>query len=139
MNSKTALRRRRILEMVRKNPISDQRTLVELLKKENFQVTQSSVSRDITALGLYKAGGRYIPAWEVVPSWSEVLPLILDMQPAGPNLLVLKTPPGGAQRVAVALDHTDIQGLVGTVAGDDTVFIACKDKKSQDLIKEKLG
>ena len=136
MNSKTALRRRRILEMVRKNPISDQ---VELLKKENFQVTQSSVSRDITALGLYKAGGRYIPAWEVVPSWSEVLPLILDMQPAGPNLLVLKTPPGGAQRVAVALDHTDIQGLVGTVAGDDTVFIACKDKKSQDLIKEKLG
>ncbi len=139
MSSKTALRRRRILDLVRTNPVADQRTLVKLLKKENFQVTQSSVSRDITALGLYKAGGRYIPAWEVVPSWSEVLPLILAMQPAGPNLLVLKTPPGGAQRVAVALDHTDIQGLVGTVAGDDTVFIACKDKKSQDLIKETLG
>jgi len=139
LSSKTALRRRRILELVRISPVTDQRTLVRLLKKEKYQVTQSSVSRDITALGLHKAGGRYIPAWEAVPSWSEVLPLILDMQAAGPNLLVLKTPPGGAQRVAVALDHTDIQGLVGTVAGDDTVFIASKDKKSQDLIKETIG
>ena len=127
------------MELARSDAISGQEALVDLLKKDGFEVTQSSVSRDIKALGLRKAGGRYIPSWESVPSWADVFPLVLDLQTAGPNLLVLKTPPGGAQRVAVALDHLDIPGIVGTVAGDDTVFIACKDVKSLDRIKKRMA
>lgn len=139
MNSKTALRRQRIMELVRSTPIPDQETLVRLLTRDSYQVTQSSVSRDISALGLHKAGGRYIPALEIVPSWSEVLPLVLTIQAAGGNLLVVKTPPGGAQRVAVAIDHAHLLGLVGTVAGDDTIFIACENKKAQDRIRNRLA
>jgi len=139
MSSKTALRRRRILSLVRDISIPDQDSLVNLLEKEGFHVTQSSVSRDITALGLVKAGGRYLPSWEVVPSWSEILSLVLDIQSAGSNLLVVKTPPGGAQRVAVALDRSDIRGLIGTVAGDDNVFVACSGKKVQAQIKKRLA
>jgi len=127
------------MELVRSESIADQEALVDLLAEDGFAVTQSSVSRDIKALGLRKAGGRYVPSWEVVPSWADVFPLVLDLQAAGPNLLVLKTPPGGAQRVAVALDHLDIPGIVGTVAGDDTVFIACKDVKSRDRIRNRMA
>ena len=127
------------MELVRNESISDQEALVDLLKKDGYEVTQSSVSRDIKALGLRKTGGRYISSWEAGPSWTDVFPLVLDLQAAGPNLLVLKTPPGGAQRVAFALDHLAIPGIVGTVAGDDNVFIACRDKKAQERIRERMS
>ena len=121
-------RRRMILDATAESRIETQEQMVAALAKRGIEASQASVSRDITALRLVKADGR----WMAPPrDFSAANPLeeriagrLRSVAPAGDHLLVLKTPPGEAQGVALALDGLEREGVVGTLAGDDTIFIA---------------
>lgn len=127
------LRRRReaILAMVVAERLQTQDDLVAGLKARGIEASQASVSRDIAALGLVKIGGRWaLPTTDALhpePLEQRIAAYLLAVAPAGDHLLVLRTPAGEAQGVALALDRFDLEGVVGTVAGDDTIFVAVED------------
>jgi len=121
-------RRRMILDAIAESRIETQEQMVTVLAERGIDASQASISRDITALRLVKADGR----WTAPPrDYSAANPFeeriagrLRSVAPAGDHLLVLKTPPGEAQGVALALDGLDREGVVGTLAGDDTIFVA---------------
>jgi transcriptional regulator of arginine metabolism len=126
----------RILELIGTRRVHTQEELVEILAKDGWDVTQSSVSRDIAALGLIKQDGVYHrpPPGDlhaVDPDELRIREGVLRADPAGDVLVVLRTPPGEANRVAVALDRFAWPEVVGTLAGDDTIFIATHDPAGQ--------
>jgi transcriptional regulator of arginine metabolism len=134
----TADRRKRhlkILELISTRAIHTQDELAEVLAAEGWEVTQSSVSRDIAALRLIKTGGAYrrpsAGATPVDPDERRIAEGVLSVDRAGEALVVLHTPPGEANRVAVALDRLAWPDVVGTIAGDDTIFLAVKDAGAQ--------
>jgi transcriptional regulator of arginine metabolism len=128
-------RQDKILKLIRSHKIATQQELVEMLASHRIEATQSSVSRDIVRLGLTKANGHY-----VAPQAAPVLALpSIELDTAGENLIVLKTDIGQAQLVAVKIDASDIKEIVGTVAGDDTIFIATKDKANQQAAIKALN
>jgi transcriptional regulator of arginine metabolism len=133
----TADRRKRhlkILELISTRAIRTQEELAEALASEGWDVTQSSVSRDIAALRLVKTGGAYRrPASSATadPDERRIAEGVLTVDQAGDALIVLHTPPGEANRVAVALDRLAWPDVVGTIAGDDTIFLAVKDAHAQ--------
>ena len=134
----TADRRKRhlkILELISTRAIHTQEELAEALASEGWEVTQSSVSRDIAALRLIKAGGAYrrarVVATPVDPDERRIAEGVLTVERAGEALVVLHTPPGEANRVAVAVDRLAWPDVVGTIAGDDTIFLAVKDAGAQ--------
>jgi len=113
-----------ILRLLETNEITDQAVLQRLLAAEGHAPSQSTLSRHLKRLSIQKVGGRY---QRVEPGPAPPAQAITVLE-APPNLLVLKTSPGYAQVVAVMVDRApDIPGLAGTVAGDDTVFIAVRD------------
>jgi len=113
--------------------IHKQEELVAALQAAGFSVTQSSVSRDLAEIGAHKRGGIY--SIERDPTLSAVL----TASPAGPHLLVIKTLIGAAQRVAYTIDAAGLPEIVGTVAGDDTIFIATHTPDAQDNVRNWLG
>ncbi len=120
-------RQDKILKLIKSHSIATQQELVEMLAYHRIEATQSSVSRDIVKLGLTKANGHY-----VAPQSAPTLALpSIEIDTAGENLIVLKTDVGQAQLVAVKIDATNIKEIVGTLAGDDTIFIATKDSANQ--------
>jgi transcriptional regulator of arginine metabolism len=126
----------RILELISTRQIRTQAELAQALARDGWTVTQSSVSRDVAALGLVKVDGTYHrPPAEVVrgvnPDELRIREGLLAAEPAGDALVVLRTPPGEANRVAVALDRLHWPDVVGTIAGDDTIFVATRDPKGQ--------
>jgi transcriptional regulator of arginine metabolism len=117
----------RILTLVDERSFRTQAELVDALCTEGISVTQSSVSRDIRDLGLDKEDGVYVvPTPEDLGESSEtsIWSFVTGSRPAGPHLLVVRCEPAMAQPVARAIDAADFEGVVGTVAGDDTVFVA---------------
>jgi transcriptional regulator of arginine metabolism len=134
----TADRRKRhlkILEIISTRAVHTQEELAEALAAEGWEVTQPSVSRDITALRLVKVDGAYhrAPRTNVSqdPDEHRIAEGVLTCEPAGDALVVLHTPPGEANRVAVALDRLAWPDIVGSLAGDDTIFLAVRDKRAQ--------
>ena len=134
----TADRRKRhlkILEVISTRAVHTQEELAEALAAEGWDVTQSSISRDIAALRLVKVDGAYrrAPRAPVAldPDERRIAEGVLTCEPAGDALLVLHTPPGEANRVGVALDRLAWPDIVGTIAGDDTIFLAMKDTPAQ--------
>jgi len=134
----TADRRKRhlkILELISTRAIRTQEELAEALATEGWDVTQSSVSRDISALRLIKVTGAYrrpsALSTPANPDERRISEGVLTIDPAGEALVVLHTPPGEANRVAVALDRLAWPDVVGTIAGDDTIFLAVKDGTAQ--------
>jgi transcriptional regulator of arginine metabolism len=137
----TADRRKRhlkILELISTRAIRTQEELAEALATEGWEVTQSSVSRDIAALRLIKVDGAYrrpaAVATPVNPDERRIADGVLIVEPAGEALIVLHTPPGEANRVAVALDRLAWADVIGTIAGDDTIFLAVKDPAAQHRV-----
>jgi transcriptional regulator of arginine metabolism len=141
----TADRRKRhlkILELISTRAIRTQEELAEALAAEGWEVTQSSVSRDIAALHLIKVDGAYRRPSSVVvpadPNERRISDGVLSAEPAGEAIVVLHTPPGEANRVAVALDRLAWPDVVGTIAGDDTIFLAVKDRTAQHRVVGQL-
>jgi transcriptional regulator of arginine metabolism len=142
----TADRRKRhlkILEIISTRAVHTQEELAEALAAEGWEVTQPSVSRDITALRLVKVDGAYRRAPRVNvsqdPDEHRVAEGVLTCEPAGDALVVLHTPPGEANRVAVALDRLAWPDVVGTLAGDDTIFLAVKGRRAQRGVLRAVG
>ncbi len=121
-------RQRKILSLIRARRVGTQAELTELLEHSGVEATQSSVSRDLVELGIVKRRGRY-----VIPSSGESARArgLFAVEPAGANLLVAKCEPGLASAVAVEIDRAQIEDVVGTIAGEDTIFIAVADAKHQ--------
>ena len=123
-------RRTQILDLLRAEPVETQDGLRRKLARRGIHVTQATVSRDIVELRLVKTrdGYRLPDAAESAASPQPKLPIVLKefltgARPAG-NIVVLRTRPGNAHSVAAALDADPWEEVVGTVAGDDTIFIA---------------
>ncbi|NOX70107.1 MAG: arginine repressor [Gammaproteobacteria bacterium] len=115
-------------------PAATQRSLVEALTERGFDATQSSVSRDLKDLGAVKTPQGYeLPPADITgdDEVAKVADLIRELQSAGPNLLVIKTAIGAAQRVALALDRSSWSEIVGNVGGDDTILAATTNAAAQ--------
>jgi transcriptional regulator of arginine metabolism len=120
-------RQEQLHSLLRSGIARTQQALVDELKLLGISATQSSVSRDLKELGAVKtASGYTLPAASVASdeAWPDVGGLVRGMQAAGPNLLVIRTGAGAAQRVALALDRSGWPEMVGNIGGDDTVFVA---------------
>jgi transcriptional regulator of arginine metabolism len=124
-----------ILKLIDARRIGRQEELAELLEKKGFSVTQSSVSRDLLDLGIVKVHGHY--ALPQKPRNGVAFGL-LNLDTAGDNLIVAKCESGLASAVAVRIDDAGIDEIVGTIAGDDTIFIAVKEKGEQKIAMRKI-
>ncbi len=126
-------RLRAIRDILSGEVISNQEALLGLLRQQGFACTQSSVSRDLADLGVQKIQGRYSLAPEVK------IPGLISGRAAGPNLLVLRTEIGAASLIALKIDNLGLPEVIGTLAGDDTIFLATSDAQSQSALLGHLG
>jgi transcriptional regulator of arginine metabolism len=136
-------RQLKILELISARPVRTQEELADALAAEGWPVTQSSVSRDIAALKLVKVDGAYQRPARVTtlpehPDERRIAEGVLTIDLAGEALMVLHTPAGEANRVALALDRLAWGDLVGTIAGDDTIFLAVKNRGAQQRVLRQL-
>lgn len=135
-------RRTAILRLLRGAPVRRQEELVRLLREAGHEVTQSSVSRDLRELGVLKASGRYLPPPEdsvrTQGDFSVIAQFVRELKLAGPTLVVVRTTIGAAQSVAVAIDKAQWPEAVGTISGDDTIFIATTDARAQRRLLARL-
>src|SRR5918912_906434 len=120
-------RQQKILDLIRAKPIGTQEDLRALLERAGVAATQSSVSRDLEELGVVKHHGHY-----TLPRTNgAAVRGLLSLDQAGDSLVIARTIPGLASAVAVEIDAAAIPEIVGTIAGEDTIFIAVRDAKSQ--------
>ncbi|MGN6183818.1 MAG: arginine repressor [Thermoanaerobaculia bacterium] len=126
-------RREEILRIVRETPVHSQDELLNALRTRGFSVTQPTLSRDLRELGLVKMPQGYVspdaiaPVATFTPREHRFEQLVRDTvisAEAAMNLVVIKTPVAAAQPLASAIDATTIDGALGTIGGDDTIFIA---------------
>jgi len=115
--------REHLKNLVASGTFRTQQSLVAALSEVGFDVTQSSVSRELTALRVSKVGGRYVPARRggLPPG----VAVHAGFTTAGGPLVVLRTNPAEAPLLGQAIDNAGLPGVLGTLAGDDTVFVAC--------------
>ena len=135
----------RLLQLIAARPLRTQQELADALRGAGFEVTQSSVSRDVATLGLVKVGGVYARPAAVAsappaddPNERHIKESLLAVAVAGDALIVLRTPPGEANRAALALDRLAWSEIVGTLAGDDTIFVATTGAPAQTRAAAKL-
>lgn len=145
--STKAQRQQMITSLIEKHAVTNQPQLVDLLADNGVTATQATVSRDLEDLGAVKVR---VPGGEAVYAIPEFAPArlapedqlrrvmgewVADIRSSGP-MVVIRTPPGCAHVVASALDRSGLGGLLGTVAGDDTIFcIADEDTGGADLAR----
>jgi len=131
-----AERHKFILDSISERAIVSQHELMDILHVEGVEVTQASVSRDLAELGIVKIGGRYARPELPAPNTSPFGIRTIDT--SGDSLVVIKCASGLASAVAVRLDGEELRDVVGTIAGDDTIFVAVRDSHSQRAAVKKL-
>ena len=133
MNDLKERRQRAIAELIRAGVLSSQEELAEQLSALGFAVTQATISRDLERIGAIKVRrdgqlGYALPGESQGTAAPRLGTLLRDfarsIEPAA-NLVVIKTPPGSAHLIGVALDQSSLPEIVGTICGDDTIFAAC--------------
>lgn len=147
----TTLRRRdEILRLVRHHTVKSQDSLLHLLRRQGFRVAQPTLSRDLTELRLVKTPAGYVfPPVDLEGSGqarSEKAEGKLDRAlkefarsiAAAGTLVVIRTPPAEAHPLARAIDRSGIEEVVGTIAGDDTVFLAARSASAAARLKRRL-
>lgn len=132
-----------ILDLVRNQRIDSQEELAEALVRRGFEVSQSTLSRDIRALGLIKTGNGYAvrqgaPRHNTEQTLRLVLREFLVEQDSVDQILVLKTARGTAATVADALDDARWDGIVGTIAGENTIFVLCRSVAMVEELRRKI-
>ena len=142
-----AFRQARILELVERQEIHSQQELRARLRKLGIDATQATLSRDIQELGLVKraADGAYArqgqPAPAVVAptdSLRRQMAVLLRGIERVDNMLVLRTDPGQAQALGVAIDRARLREVAGSVAGDDTIFLLCRGKAAAESAEDQF-
>jgi transcriptional regulator of arginine metabolism len=151
MNDLKERRRRAIADLIRGQALSSQEELAERLHAQGFAATQATISRDLEQLGAVKVrreGHLSYTLPDTVPNGAgpngagprlaAVLRDWLRYIDTASNLVVIKTPPGTAHLVGVALDNSDLPEIVGTICGDDTTFIACRSAAEAEALAAKF-
>jgi transcriptional regulator of arginine metabolism len=147
--SGTAARHRALRSILARNTVTSQADLVSLLKGSGYDVTQATVSRDLHAVGAVKARdgdgvSHYVLADDLLPSneAEEALAHAMDEYAesiqVSLNLVIIKTPPGAAHVVAAAVDSSSVVGVLGTVAGDDTLMIIASEDVGGQRVRSQL-
>jgi len=139
----TAYRQAQILRLVRNRRIQTQEELVQELDGIGIHTTQVTLSRDIKKLGLAKTAEGYVAPGTLTTAtkqqtFATVAGEFLQEIRVAQNLVVLKTPPGKANALAVELDRETWPEVVGTIAGDDTILIVSPDKRTAQRLRQKL-
>lgn len=144
MSATKTFRHGQILRLVTTGRVPNQEALRRQLAHQKLRVTQATLSRDIQELKLIKTTDGYRPASALPEENAAAPPLtralrefLLDVRPAE-NLLVLKTPPSGAQPLAAAVDAARLAEVAGTIAGDDTVLIITSSRKHRESLQKKI-
>ncbi len=144
MSATKTFRHGQILRLVSSERISNQEDLRRRLAQQRMRVTQATLSRDLQELKLIKTREGYRTPSATSDEMASVPPLtralrefLLDIRPAE-NLLVLKTPPSGAQPLAAALDGAKFPEIAGTIAGDDTVLIITPTRKTRESLQKEI-
>ena len=127
-------RQKAILELVRDRPVQTQHELAHALVGRGYPATQATVSRDIQELGLVRTGSGYRVGTPV----SVATELVLSVTEVE-FLVVIRTPPGTANVVARAIDESELEGVAGTVAGDDTIIAVLSDRRAGGSLLGFLG
>ena len=144
LNVHKKFRQGQILKLVASEPISSQDELRRRLSHMKVRVTQGTLSRDMSELKLVKTSAGYKPlsngdepAAPMPPLGRALRDFLVDLRPAF-NLLVLKTPPSGAQPLAAALDAEKFKEVAGTIAGDDTVLVITPSQKARASVQKRM-
>jgi transcriptional regulator of arginine metabolism len=130
-------RQQAILDLVRRDSLGSQSAILGRLRKQGFEVTQPTVSRDLEELGLVRTRDergrlRYAPPSEAGNGHGPermhriLAEYVVGLEPSG-NLVVVRTPPGSANTVAQVIDQVGLKDVIGTVAGDDTILLVAKE------------
>jgi transcriptional regulator of arginine metabolism len=143
------LRQRTIRDLLEQRPIRTQQELAAALRERGFRATQATISRDVAELGLIKVAHDGTQAYALPPRLSEgeasgedrlralLRDLPVEIRESG-LLLILRTLPGSAHAIAAALDRARWPEVVGSIAGDDTVFVAVTDDAGRERTRRRL-
>jgi len=145
MSVQKRFRQGQILKLLSGQPVASQDELRRRLGHLGVRVTQATLSRDLRELRLVKTSEGYRPLTNTIAEEVPQLPtlartlkdFLLDVRPAQ-NMLVLKTPPSGAQPLAAAVDSEHWKEVAGTLAGDDTVLVICRSRTASGAIQRRL-
>ncbi len=137
-------RQQLICELIAQTPVHSQEQLVELLAERGVETTQTTLSRDLAELGVVKGPQGYaLTQQDMAPSANlselrrAVESLLVSIDLAA-NLVVMKTRPGRAQLIGYELDRSNLEHVVGTLAGDDTLFVATRSNADAEALKQQL-
>lgn len=142
-------RQQAISDVVRGGRVRTQQELVAALREKGYRATQATVSRDITEMGLLKVDSVSGPVYALPASEAAVelsgeqrlagllRNLPIDVRAAG-TLVVIRAVPGSAHAIAASLDRARWPDVVGTIAGDDTLFVACADTLAATRVRQRL-
>jgi transcriptional regulator of arginine metabolism len=128
-------RQRRIVRLLQERHVASQNELAMLLRAAGYRATQATVSRDLEELGVVKVrrDGHVVYALAQpggasgrAAATSRTLAAVQSLETSG-NLIVVRTPPGHARVVALAIDEAEVDGVAGTVAGDDTILVVVRE------------
>ena len=140
-------RQRKILEIIEEFEIGTQESLIEKLREFGFEATQTTISRDIrqlhlvkgpTGMGTYKYVAPSPARTNLVTSHSSALSDSVIRVEVSQNIVVIKTNPGMANAIGVCIDTMAIRGIIGSVAGDDTILIVVKDNETGVEVRDSL-
>lgn len=139
-------RRGAIADLIRSRSLGSQEELAEQLASLGFAVTQATISRDLERLGAVKVRrdgrlGYALPDVRAGSGGSRLAGVLRDWAQSivrAGNLVVIRTPPGSAHLVGVALDEADLPGIAGTICGDDTIFLAIADSADPQAVAAQL-
>lgn len=141
MHAETQIQKRRslIVQLIGDGQGTNQKSLVDALADEGVSVTQATLSRDLRDLNAQKGPHGYtVPGGGQSPL-SKALALWLRSAVSAQNLVVLRTPPGGASPLAVALDAAEHPKVIGTIAGDDTIMVITASSKIAAHVAAEFG
>ena len=140
-------RHAKILEIISEYPVETQDEIITRLKEAGYKATQATISRDIKDLRLVKTLGgdgkyRYISdisrGVDLRSNFDQLVSGSVVLVDCARNIVVIKTLSGMANAVCAAMDSTENQAIVGTIAGDDTIFVACRDDEGAAALTESL-
>ncbi|MEN8239120.1 MAG: arginine repressor [Actinomycetota bacterium] len=146
MRAETESRRRFLRSLLVKESVSSQAELVDALAAGGFDVTQATVSRDLDAIGaarvkngrgfVYQVGSSGADA-DKIALFQAVDEFVSSIAVTG-NLVVLHVPPGAAQFVASRIDAASVEGIAGTIAGDDTILVVAGEGVGAEVISQRV-
>lgn len=139
-------RLRAVADLIRTQSLANQEEVAARLGALGFEVTQATVSRDLEQLGAVKVRRNGTLAYalpqqvrdSLSPQLASVLRDWVRSIDVAVNLVVIKTPPGSAHLVGFALDNADLPEVVGTICGDDTIFVACAGTEQAEALAIRL-